>query len=158
MRPPQRPWRITAATVAALPYEFLMKARFGLRSRVNTNQGLYDPYNPPDKTPAKPPVRHNRHTQHPADSMLESPMSPALRRRRIRWLQGICLSLWLSVTLTVIWFARAFDTQVLGWPLGFWLAAQGVLVFYVFLLGVYAWLMQRLEDPQDAPDTQLDTD
>ncbi len=85
-------------------------------------------------------------------------MSSAMRRRRILWLQGICVSLWLGVTLTVIWFAGAFDTQVLGWPLGFWLAAQGVLLFYVLLLGVYAWLMQRLEDPQTKEEAPANAD
>jgi len=82
--------------------------------------------------------------------------SNALRQRRIRQLQWACCVLWLSVTLAVIWFARALDRPVHGWPLGFWLAAQGVVIFYVLLVAVYAWAVNRLESPEPAPDTPSD--
>jgi putative solute:sodium symporter small subunit len=73
--------------------------------------------------------------------------SAAQRQRRIRWLQAVCALLWLGVTVAVVWFARALDRDIGGWPLGFWLAAQGVLLFYVVLVAVYAALMQKFEAP-----------
>ena len=80
----------------------------------------------------------------------------ALTQRRIRQLQWTCFVLWLSVSLAVIWWARALDTPVHGWPLGFWLAAQGVVIFYVLLVAVYAWAMNRLERPVPDPGLQPD--
>ena len=76
------------------------------------------------------------------------PLSAAQRHRRIRVLQAACAALWLAVTVAVIWFARELDQNIGHWPLGFWLAAQGVVLFYVALVAFYAVLMQKFEDPQ----------
>ena len=75
------------------------------------------------------------------------PLTAAQRLWRIRVLQTVCAALWLSVTVAVVWFARALEQDVGGWPLGFWLAAQGVVLFYVALVAVYAALMQQFEAP-----------
>ena len=74
---------------------------------------------------------------------------------RIRVLQAVCSALWLGVTVAVIWFARALEQDFGGWPLGFWLAAQGVVLFYVALVAVYAALMHRFEPPQPADPERL---
>ena len=62
-----------------------------------------------------------------------------------RWTLGL-LTIWLVVTLTVPWFARELDRySFLGFPLGYWLAAEGALFVYVGLIAVYVVVMDRLE-------------
>lgn len=62
-----------------------------------------------------------------------------------RWTLGL-LAAWLVVNLAVPWFARDLDRySFLGFPLGYWLAAEGALFVYVALIFVYVLVMDRLE-------------
>jgi putative solute:sodium symporter small subunit len=62
-----------------------------------------------------------------------------------RWTLGL-LAAWLLVNLAVPWFARDLDRySFLGFPLGYWLAAEGALFIYVGLIAVYVLVMDRLE-------------
>ena len=62
-----------------------------------------------------------------------------------RWTLGL-LAVWLVVNLAVPWFARDLDRySFLGFPLGYWLAAEGALFVYVGIIAVYVWVMDRLE-------------
>jgi putative solute:sodium symporter small subunit len=62
-----------------------------------------------------------------------------------RWTLGL-LAAWLAVNLAVPWFARDLDRLAfLGFPLGYWLAAEGALFVYVLLIAVYVYVMDRLE-------------
>lgn len=62
-----------------------------------------------------------------------------------RWTLGLLLA-WLAVNLCVPWFARDLDRfSFLGFPLGYWLAAEGALFVYVLLIAVYVFVMDRLE-------------
>lgn len=55
-------------------------------------------------------------------------------------------ALWLAVNLAVPWFARELNTvQAFGFPLGYWLAAEGALFVYLAIIVVYALAMDRLE-------------
>ncbi len=66
--------------------------------------------------------------------------------RRTLQLTVALLSVWLALSLLGPWFAREINTvQVLGFPLGFWLAAQGALVAYLVIIVVYVVWMDRLE-------------
>ena len=59
---------------------------------------------------------------------------------------GILLLVWFIATFVEIWFARELNTiTFLGFPLGFYLSAQGSLAIYVIIIGVYAILMRRLD-------------
>ena len=59
---------------------------------------------------------------------------------------GSLLSVWFLVTFVEAWFARELNTiSFLGFPLGFYMSAQGSLIVYVVLIGVYALLMRRLD-------------
>jgi putative solute:sodium symporter small subunit len=59
---------------------------------------------------------------------------------------GILLFIWFVVTFVEAWFARELNTMsFLGFPLGFYMSAQGSLIIYVILIGVYAWYMNRLD-------------
>ena len=55
-------------------------------------------------------------------------------------------ALWLAVNLAVPWFARDLNAvQAFGFPLGYWLAAEGTLLVYLAIIVVYALAMDRLE-------------
>lgn len=76
-------------------------------------------------------------------------MSPQELRRRHwrlnRWLTASLLGLWFVVTFGFSFFARDWDVRVLGWPLPFWLAAQGSLLVYLLIVVIYAGVMNRLD-------------
>jgi putative solute:sodium symporter small subunit len=59
---------------------------------------------------------------------------------------AILLSIWFVVTFVEAWFARELNqVSFLGFPLGFYMSAQGSLAIYVALIGFYAWYMNRLD-------------
>jgi putative solute:sodium symporter small subunit len=59
---------------------------------------------------------------------------------------GILLFIWFIVTFVEAWFARELNTMsFLGFPLAFYMSAQGSLIIYVILIGVYAWYMNKLD-------------
>ncbi len=66
---------------------------------------------------------------------------PRLRRLTLRLL--LC---WLLITALPIWFARELARiNFFGWPLSFYLAAQGVILGFLVLVGLYAWSSSKLE-------------
>lgn len=61
-------------------------------------------------------------------------------------LTGGLLVIWFIATFGVGWFARELQTfTIFGFPLPFYMAAQGALVIYVVLIGIYAWRMDKLD-------------
>ena len=55
-------------------------------------------------------------------------------------------ALWLTVNLAVPWFAAELNAwQFLGFPLGYWLAAEGALFVYLAIIVAYALVMDRYE-------------
>jgi putative solute:sodium symporter small subunit len=59
---------------------------------------------------------------------------------------AILLVVWFVVTFVEGWYARELnDVSFLGFPLGFYMSAQGSLIVYVVLIGIYAWYMNRLD-------------
>jgi putative solute:sodium symporter small subunit len=59
---------------------------------------------------------------------------------------AILLSVWFVATFVEIWFARELNTiTFLGFPLAFYMSAQGSLIIYVALIGIYAVLMRKLD-------------
>lgn len=58
----------------------------------------------------------------------------------------ILLSIWFVVTFVMGWFARELATiNIFGWPLSFYMAAQGSLIVYVILIYVYARKMHTYD-------------
>ena len=54
--------------------------------------------------------------------------------------------MWFIVTFVEAWFARELNSMTfLGFPLGFYMSAQGSLIIYVALIGIYALLMRKLD-------------
>jgi putative solute:sodium symporter small subunit len=65
---------------------------------------------------------------------------------RTKQLTGALLAVWLAVNLLVPWLARDLNAvQAFGFPLGFWLAAEGSLLVYLLIIVVYVVAMDRLE-------------
>ena len=59
---------------------------------------------------------------------------------------AILLLVWFIATFVVIWFARELNTiTFFGFPLAFYMSAQGSLIIYVALIGIYALLMRKLD-------------
>ena len=59
---------------------------------------------------------------------------------------AILLSIWFIATFVEAWFARELNTiTFLGFPLAFYMSAQGSLIIYVALIGIYALLMRKLD-------------
>ena len=70
----------------------------------------------------------------------------ALHWRRTRRLTAALLLLWLLTTFGTVFFARELAAvSLFGWPLSFYLAAQGAALVYLAILLVYAFAMDRLD-------------
>jgi putative solute:sodium symporter small subunit len=66
-------------------------------------------------------------------------------RKNIR-LTAILLAIWFVVTYVAGFFARDLnEIVVFGFPLGFYMAAQGALIVYVVIIFYYASRMNRLD-------------
>lgn len=74
-------------------------------------------------------------------------------RRNIR-LTGLLLAIWFLSTTMVIWYARELNEIVIaGFPLGFYMGAQGSLIIYLVLVRVYATRMDELDEACGLGDT-----
>ena len=63
-------------------------------------------------------------------------------RRVTAWL----LLAWFGATFCTIFFARELSAlTVFGWPLSFYLAAQGVALANLAIIGAYALAMARID-------------
>ncbi|MFJ7566987.1 DUF4212 domain-containing protein [Herminiimonas sp. NPDC097707] len=63
-------------------------------------------------------------------------------RRMTLWL----LLTWFAVTFIAIFFARPLSAYtLLGWPISFFMAAQGSILIYVAIIAIYALRMRALD-------------
>jgi putative solute:sodium symporter small subunit len=59
----------------------------------------------------------------------------------------VLLAIWFVATFVMAFFARELATIVIfGWPLSFYMAAQGSLIIYVVIILIYARSMKRLDE------------
>lgn len=66
--------------------------------------------------------------------------------RRTRRLTVVLLVIWVIVTYVVSWFARDLnEISVLGFPLGFYMGAQGSLFVFLLIVWYYCRAMNRLD-------------
>jgi putative solute:sodium symporter small subunit len=66
-------------------------------------------------------------------------------RKNLR-ITAILLAIWFVVTFVVIYFAVPLaEFKVLGFPLSFYMGAQGALVIYVIIIAFYARYMNKLD-------------
>lgn len=74
-------------------------------------------------------------------------MIPDLYWRKTRRLTLTLLVVWLLITFGLAWFARDLnEISIFGFPLGFYMAAQGTLIIYLLLIWYYNRRMRRLEE------------
>jgi len=70
----------------------------------------------------------------------------ALHWRRTRRLTTVLLGLWLLTSLCTVYFARELaHITVFGWPLSFYMAAQGASLVCLAIIGFYAWRMRQFD-------------
>lgn len=61
-------------------------------------------------------------------------------------LTALLLGIWFVVTFVASYFARELnEITVLGFPLGFYMGAQGSLIVYVLIIWFYARYMNSLD-------------
>ncbi|MDM5177196.1 DUF4212 domain-containing protein [Massilia sp. CCM 8695] len=66
--------------------------------------------------------------------------------RRTRRITAILLLLWLASGFCTVFFARELaNWSLFGWPLSFYLAAQGASLVYLAILGIYVLAMRRAD-------------
>ena len=59
---------------------------------------------------------------------------------------GILLSIWFFTTFVVGWFSGELNSIVIaGFPLGFYMNAQGSLIIYVVIIWYYQHYMNNLD-------------
>ena len=80
-------------------------------------------------------------------------------RQRSYWRRNLALTLtllgvWFGVTFVGGYYASELNTlSFLGFPLGFYLFAQGSLLIYLLIIMIYVFAMNRL-DRQFRADTR----
>lgn len=66
--------------------------------------------------------------------------------RRTRALTYALLAIWLATNFCAVFFARELsELEWFGWPLSWYMAAQGMVLIDVLIVGIYAWRMGRLD-------------
>ena len=66
--------------------------------------------------------------------------------RRTRRLSMTLLAIWFGVTFAAIFYARELASLTLfGWSVSFYIAAQGALLVYLAIVGIYALAMRALD-------------
>jgi putative solute:sodium symporter small subunit len=59
----------------------------------------------------------------------------------------ILLAIWFVATFVMGFFARELATiNFAGWPLSFYMGAQGSLIIYLIIILIYAKSMKKLDD------------
>jgi putative solute:sodium symporter small subunit len=80
------------------------------------------------------------------DSIDPAPDKQAAYWRRTRRLTVQLLLVWFAVTFGVIFFARDLaEFTLFGWPVSFYMAAQGAVLIYVAIIAMYAWRMRQFD-------------
>ncbi|SHN25760.1 putative solute:sodium symporter small subunit [Duganella sacchari] len=91
---------------------------------------------------------------------MDKPTPPARLTRAQHWqrtrrLTGLLLLLWMLTGFCAAFFARELaGLSVFGWPLSFYLAAQGASLVSLGILGFYAWRMRKLDQAARAQETR----
>lgn len=66
--------------------------------------------------------------------------------RYTRILSASLLAVWFLVTFSAAWYATDLNQiSFMGFPLAFYLFAQGILLLYLVIVGAYVLLMNRLD-------------
>ncbi|MFN5446099.1 MAG: DUF4212 domain-containing protein [bacterium] len=73
--------------------------------------------------------------------------------QKVRALTFALLLAWTLLNFCVIFFARELAGLMLfGWPVPFYMAAQGSILIYLLIIGIYARTVNQLERALDNRD------
>ena len=63
-------------------------------------------------------------------------------------LTTVLLAIWFVVTFLIsgLWAGWLNQWTIIGFPLGYYMAAQGSLAIFVIEIAVYAWLMNKKDE------------
>lgn len=74
----------------------------------------------------------------------DKPARSDQRWKRIEKLTLTLMLVWAGITLGLPFFARELgDVSLFGWPLSFYMAAQGAPVIFFLIVVAYAWRTRR---------------
>jgi len=80
------------------------------------------------------------------NSVFATAQQRAVYWRRVKRLTRCMLAIWFGLTFCIIFFARELSSiTVFGWPLSFYMAAQGLVLVYLAITAFYAWSMRRFD-------------
>jgi putative solute:sodium symporter small subunit len=70
---------------------------------------------------------------------------------------AILLAVWFVATFVEAWYARELNQYTfLGFPLGFYMSAQGSLIIYVVIIYIYAKYMEKLDKQYNVDEGDLE--
>ncbi len=70
---------------------------------------------------------------------------------------AILMAVWFFVTYVPSWFARGLnEITFFGWPVAFYMAAQGALIFYLAIIWYYGHYMNKLDAKYDVREAEED--
>jgi putative solute:sodium symporter small subunit len=76
--------------------------------------------------------------------------------RRNLVVTAILLLIWFIATFVEGWYARELNSiSFLGFPLGFYMSAQGSLIIYVAVIWYYAHYMNKLDVEYNVQEEEL---
>ena len=79
--------------------------------------------------------------------------------RQTKRLTSALLFVWFILTFSFLFFARELASlHFFGWPFSFYMAAQGLTLIYVLILGIFSFYSHRIERSRinTAEDTSKD--
>jgi putative solute:sodium symporter small subunit len=66
--------------------------------------------------------------------------------RQTKRLTSVLLIIWCTLTFSILFFARELASlHFFGWPFSFYMAAQGLSLFFVLILGIFSICSHRIE-------------
>lgn len=69
---------------------------------------------------------------------------------------AVLMVIWFIVTFVEGWYARELNSiTFLGFPLGFYMSAQGSLIIYVVIIWFYARYMNKLDHEYNVQEEEL---
>lgn len=69
---------------------------------------------------------------------------------------AVLMVIWFIVTFVEGWYARELNSiTFLGFPLGFYMSAQGSLIIYVVIIWFYARHMNKLDQEYNVQEEEL---
>ena len=82
-----------------------------------------------------------------ADEPVGVPLNPALQDLHHGGFKLALLTVWALVSFGAGYFASDLQSPVAGWPLSYWIGAQGGILVFIALAWIYcagmAWLERR---------------